>query len=284
MRTLNPLTRPLALSALCLLAGFTTAQDGGRAKKADGPSFLSIAAGAKVQIKGAKDENLGLLQDHVIDRESGRVLFVVVGVKEESGDTRSCLVPFQRFKFDAEKEELRLPVSSQEVLSMAEYDPADLQSVGEMKSGSADSPKSGTTPGKAKGDQENDPDVKLVRFLSSSSVIGSGLLAENDPFGTVSELVFEPTSGTVAFLLAKGPTGGDPYVIPWKATTWKAGGRADATDVKNGSFVLPLAVDEMLEAPRLKGSDPAHIEGKKAIDGIYGFYKLTPPPFAVTAG
>jgi len=255
------LSKSAVLVPLLLLgAAPLIAQEGGAKQDTQGkektqpeprPVFIDAALGAKATVNGVDGQPLGTIHDHVIDRKSGRVGGAVLKV-ELAGESRLVLVPFGRFVWDTAGRQLRADISKEELAKMPEFEPIEDGQAPE-KGNSASTPKT----------------------LASTELLRSKVLAEKDPFGTVSGLVLEPSRGMIAFVLIQpAGQGSDPYVVPWQATTW------DSKAPTEGSLqgVVAMALDKLSSAPRLERGDLRSLEtDPSALKGIYAFYGLEPP-------
>lgn len=255
------LSKSAVLVPLLLLgAAPLIAQEGGAEQNPQGkektqpdprPVFIDAALGAKAAVNGVDGQPLGTIHDHVIDRKSGRVGGVVLKA-ELAGEARLVLVPFGRFVWDAAARQLRADISKEELERMPEFEPVE----------DGDAPEKGNS-------------ASAPKTLASTEVLRSKVLAEKDPFGTVSGLVLEPSRGTIAFLLVKpAGQGSDPYVVPWQAATWDSKAPAEGAL----QCAVAMAPDKLSGAPRLEGGDTRSLETDPTLlKGIYAFYGVEQP-------
>lgn len=260
------LTKYLSLApALAILAASSLAQEGSpvsgqsrpQAQELQRRTFVKASTGATAIVNDEEGQRLGVVRDHVIDLRSGRVLQVAVAVDDKGNQAR--LVPYDRFSWSAEGQSLSLRMTADELGAMPVYDPGNLSA--------SDARASGGEGGKSLGA------MKQGQKLASSGIRGSEVMARQEGFASVRELVLEPKLGTIAFVLASRPSAkADPLIIPWPAMTWKG-----AEEEGRGHFALPMAIDALEDAPELEGGDPARLEDGKTLESIYRFYDLTPP-------
>jgi len=224
-----------------------------------GPVFVKALTGQRAVIADASGQRLGIVRDHVIDRVSGRLLFVAVTVDQEANSGRSRKVPFERFSWDPEQRRMTLPMTPDDLLRMPVYDeervPPKDTAAGDEIDGRHDLARRDTP----------SPELASADIRDCDVVLGKDL------FASVDELVLEPKRGVVAFVLATGKqTRGDPLVLPWKAMSWKI------TDGGDGCFDLDLPMDRAGEAPTLAGGDTRSLEDPDTLRAIQEFYGLPP--------
>jgi hypothetical protein len=274
-------TKPLSLlSAFALIAATPLlAQEGEDFTGAENtpadvlrlPTFVKASLGSNAAVYNDDEERLGIVRNHVIDRRSGRVLFV--GVTATQGDSsRQRLVPYARFTWDVDSERLLLSMTADELTALPEVDATHLEFTGRVGLTGAE--------GDFAQDEEDSSEPLAAAFpreqpnLDSAHILGSEIVAEVDTFASVSDLILEPSQGTIAFVLARGHLAdGNLYVIPWGALTWKAGETAE----QQGRFTLESGGQDLSNAPTLRGGDPKDLAQREIRESIYEFYDLTPP-------
>lgn len=258
-------TKQLTLvPALALLATAPAlAQEGGGATQEAKPqaqtqhtsTFIKAPLGAKAIVENDEGQRLGVIRDHVIDARTGKVQHVVVGAGE-GPQAAAHLVPYERFSWNAEEEQLVLALSAQELAALPKYEKMKPTPDGEGAEAREASAK--PDPGR----------------LTATEIAGSAIMARQDPFSQVGELVLEPERGVIVFVLAgRGAGEQNPYVIPWRAMTWTAA----EEEGEQGAFMIGLAKDELQGAPKLEKGDVEKLKEPGTVERIYSFYKLTPP-------
>jgi hypothetical protein len=237
--------------------------------KHQGPVFVMATTGARAVVADEAGQRLGIAQEHVIDRSSGKVQFIAV--QTDQGQGRARLVPYDRFSWDAKQRKLLLPLEAAELEKLPEYDPESLQSLGGVAASSTGAAKAGS--GADGGSHEAGmPATQDLRNLASSEVVGSQVMAASGPFASIDGMLLDPERGTIAFVLARGArAGGDPYLIPWKAM------RYEVSEDEEGSFALPMSAESLAQAPKLEGGDPSSLEQDGKLEEILAFYDLGSP-------
>ena len=239
-----------------------------RSEELKSPTFIKATIGPGAVVADGAEQRLGVVRDHVIDRRSGKVLFVAVGPAQDD-KAQAHLVPYGRFSWDPEQQRLLLPISAEELGSMPEYDPMNLPPIGGagLEGGAAGS---GSRP-----DRSGEPKEAAVALpnLVSSEIFGSRIEAvRGKKFASVGNLVMEPDKGTIEFVLAAGDSSQDsPYIIPWRAMTWN-----DSGDDR-GHFALTVAEGDLAQAPRLERGNMSRLEQQEELETIYRFYALETP-------
>ncbi len=245
------------------------------------PTFVKAGVGFRAVVNNEAGEQLATIQDHIIDRASGKIRFIVLSAAGDEGDLRSLLAPYQSFTWNASKKELQLRLTAEELQALPEFDATKVQSLGAGKMAEAGK-KALDKAGDMTGDVKEASMSKLnVLHLTSTTLLGSDIVAMDENFSAVGDLLIEPNAGTLAFVLARDTAGmGDPYIIPFKALTWEASKRAVAgAELEGGRFVLAMTPDALIDAPKLRGGETASLKDKATITGIYRFYKLSAPEF-----
>ena len=265
----------LALIAVAPLFG----QEAGHGEHAEGrnqaaaefrtPTFVKLTVGRGAIVSNDAGERLGVMRDHVIERENGKVRFIVVDALRDASPVRACLVPYTRFTFDAKSQKLVLPMSMDALRALPEYDPKALQALGEIDGAPI---RGEEVEDQAVAGDDVTPGKRPMRYLVTTAVLKSQVLAQDEAFSHVTELLMEPKEGPVTFLLTnREQAEADPYIIPWKATTW------GTNDEGMGEFKLAITTDALADAPKLEGGDPLELKEKETLANIFRFYKLTPP-------
>ena len=227
--------------ALARQEGGGTAQDEQDQRPTLRPmTFVKASIGSTAFVKNEEGRRLGVVRDHVIGRQSGKVVHVAVGpVDEEQGPAH--LVPYDRFSWDAEKQLLSLPLSADELAELPVFDPENLPPVGVSDLAGKDGEKKG------EGEAQEAAAAKMRASLASSVVLGSKIMAAREPFATVRELILEPKLGSIEFVLARSRGAeGDPHIIPWRAMNWRpTAPPAEGEEEERGRFVLTLTKDAL---------------------------------------
>lgn len=237
------------------------------------PVFAKATTGPRAHVENDNGQRLGVVRDHILDRQTGKILFIAVGPAQDEAAT-GHLVPYGRFAWSAEERRLRLPMTLEALEALPVYDPDNIPPLDEhgLASGGGDASPEGRPL-----TETLEAGARRVRTSLSTSVVrGSRILAMRDAFAEVTELVLEPKRGTIAFVLASTDNIEEhPYVIPWRALTWKV-----QDETIEGIITLPIGADELMEGPRLERGDTMYLENRSVLEGIYAFYKL-PLPLAL---
>jgi len=171
------------------------------------PTFIRATLGETALLNDEAGHRLGSMIDHIIDRETGKLQFIAVQLREEVGPPR--LVPFDHFRFDVETEHLILPVPRESLLAMPVFDAEILKTTGELNARAANAEQHA---GEAR---EAAMKKELPRRLAATTLMTTKVFAMNEHFGSVAELLIDPEHGKVAFVLAHGTTtANDPYILP----------------------------------------------------------------------
>ena len=209
------------------------------------PTFVTAPFGPEGIVLNEDGESLGVARDHFFHPRNGRVHSVVVGPAANDGPARR--VPYQRFVWNVEEKRLVLPMSAEELEKLPEYVPEKQPAAGMA--------------GKDKA------------HLAASEVLGGEILAGTAPFAAASELVLEPRSGVIAFVLARTESAEtDPYVIPLTAMTW-----SPAKDDAKGRFTVAIDPERVAEAPKLEQGDKALLAKREVLERIHEFYGVSSP-------
>jgi len=227
------------------------------------PTFAKAAIGDKAVVSNERAQPLGVVRDHVIDRRSGKVLYVAVGAAENK-DAQARLVPFHEFTWSSEQQRLTLPITREQLANMPAYDPRNLPPIDAGdKSGSAEA-----LAGQALEAAAKRPPTLATTMIQKSDIVA----ASGERFCAARTLILDVEYGTVAFVLGDNKAAkDDPHVIPWPALTWQA-----PADGQRGRLGLTLTMDVLETAPTLRQGDTSQLD-RKAVEKIFQFYKVTPP-------
>lgn len=232
------------------------------------PSYVKAPIGKQAAVLNADEVQLGYVSDHVIERKSGKVLFVAVGT--DGAEDGARLVPYDRFTWDAKQQRLLLPLTPDELRGLPVYDREKLDGADHEAKGATDMPE---------GDGADKPgDDAMLRKerknVASSELIGSAVTAAGAPFATVGELVLEPKHGMVTFVLAHSEDAKNgPYVLPWQAMKYEISVELEG----ESRFTIAWSAEKLADAPTLKRGDLAPLKQAEKIDEIYSFYELESP-------
>ena len=215
-----------------------------RGAVATAPLLVRVELGPKALVGNPQGEILGSINDQIIDKQTGRVLFDVVSAADVQ-----VLVPPDRLTWNAEMNQFQFAGSSTDLESMQPFEPQAVQSLG---TGDARSAKPAPAGGAAEKDKappkaETPPLAdKEVKNLLASQVLGSDVVAETATFGKVTDLLLDPKQGTIALVLIQptatsAPTAALP-VAPWKALERNEGGQ----------FVIAMSSADLAGAPTLE--------------------------------
>jgi hypothetical protein len=226
------------------------------------PTYVKAPIGSKAIVMNADEQQLGVVHDHIIEKRSGKVLFIAVGAEKATDEDR--LVPYDRFTWDAKQKQLLLPMTADELRALPAYDRKTLGAVVEA-----------SAPVKADDAKEETPAKPKEQLnVASSAIFGSSVMAANEPFATVGELVLEPEHGTIAFVLAsREATEGGPFVLPWQTMKWQAA--LDTESVNH--FAIAWSADKLSSAPQLKRGDLEPLMRAATLEEIFSFYGLEMP-------
>jgi sporulation protein YlmC with PRC-barrel domain len=210
------------------------------------PLLVRVELGPKAIVGNLQGEILGSIEDQVIDKQTGRVLFDVV----RAADVQ-VLVPPDRLTWNEEMHQFQFAGSSTDLEGLQHFDPQALQTLGmgdartakpptgaaEKEKGEAGAPPKAETP---------PPANKEMKNLLASQVIGGDVVAETASFGKISDLLFDPKQQTIALVMIQptatsAPTAALP-VAPWKALERDEGGR----------YVLSMTTADLASAPTLE--------------------------------
>jgi sporulation protein YlmC with PRC-barrel domain len=230
-----------------------------------GPPFLPADTGPKAVLSGADGQPLATIQDHVVDRRSGQVLFVVLEGSQPEAKGRRALLPYGQLQYDAKERRLLLPLTPAELAQLPEFDPKALQSLGATGSTPPEKPRQDP------GQQEPVPQ-EPVRNLLASQIARSAVQARGERLGSIDTLLLEPRRGTIALVLVQrtpSPAQGKgALVVPWQVLSRDAEGR----------FGLDLGLAELEQAPALEKSELAKLADEQLLEAIRRFHKLPQAP------
>lgn len=229
-------------------------------------TFARLSVGKSALVINDAGERLGSTREYVIDRKTGLLSFVIVDVPPGAEPTRSIVVPFGSFTWNAKEKRLKLPMTRETLEAMPEFDPLRLQSLGkkpiEKKAAEASAKKLPAGDDVGRG-------AETMRYLTTSMIQLASVQAEGKTFATATELLFEPKTSQVAFVLAQGTRAdADPYVLPFEALTWSAG--------RDGKSLLsvPLPAAKMVDAPKLTGGDLKAMQRPEFSQRVRRFFQI----------
>ncbi|MEM7306994.1 MAG: PRC-barrel domain-containing protein [Planctomycetota bacterium] len=263
------------LSSLALLAALTVAPAGSLAAQDRGydqappppaeaadkkPVFVRAALGKDAALRDASGERVGTVQDHVVERKTGRVAVFAVEVAGADGAPKTVGVPFSALAFDAEARELRVSLGLTELQALPEFDAKKARD-GAMRA----------EPREAAAAKDAAP-----KHLLSSEIHGGVLEVEGSAVGKVAGLVIEPSRGMVVFALAgrEGGDGSSPVLVPWAAMKWSAPAEG-AEEREKAHFALSVAPEKLEAAPRLERGDLKSID-KTLVTSVFAFWGVQP--------
>lgn len=229
-------------------------------------TLARLSVGKSALVINEHGEWLATISDHVIDQKSGSIAFIIVDVPPGAEETRSLLVPFEKFTWNAKERRLKLHMTQEVLGALPEYDPATLQALGQPEKDAE-----GKQPLEA-GDDVG-CEAKPQRFMLGTHLVKARINAQDKPFCSVSEILIDPTKNRIAFLAAQGKEeGNDPYVIPFDALKWAE--RPEGVR----QLTIGLSLSDLADAPRVKTADLRLLEKKELIARIRSFYLLEPMP------
>lgn len=271
-RQANLLTAALTV----FLAGPLFGQSYGKGQEgkepAKAPTFVPLQIGREAKILDPKGEVLGYAANHVIHRVTGRVEYFVVQME---ADPTPRLVPYQRFRWNAENKRLELPLTVDQLLSLPAFSAEEVQTLVDPTStaGGKDSSGRSARPGEGptrKGQEVEEEGHVVLRNLLSGEVLTAHLEAEGSAIGAIGWLLLEPVRGRVPLVLVKTAVPADEgdLVVPWAAMDRNA----------DGDFVISKSAAEMGRAPRVKIEDLASVSDPETLGSIYRFYGVRQQP------
>lgn len=221
--------------------------------------LIRAETGAKASVKTADGQAVGSIADYVIERESGRVPYVVL----QTTGGKKVAVPYQQFKWDGKSRELRVTSSAADLEKLHEFEMDKLQSLGQP--GSTAKPDEGQAkPGEAsapKGDEN-------PKNLLASQIARNQVLAEAKPVGTIETLILNAKEGRTPVVLVTPTEKMDgTLVVPFRAL------KRDAT----GKWTMTVSADTLKTAPMIKGSDLDKLNDPAFQQQVQSFYKLPQP-------
>jgi hypothetical protein len=228
------------------------------------PSYVKAPIGKRAAVLNAEEVQLG----YVIERKSGKVLFVAVGT--DGAEDAARLVPYDRFTWDAKQQRLLLPLTPDELRGLPVYDREKLEGADHKARGATDMPREDGA------DKPGDDAMlrKERKNVASSELIGSAVTAAGAPFATVGELVLEPKQGMVTFVLAHSEDAKEgPYILPWQAMKYETSVELEG----ESRFTIAWSADKLADAPTLKRGDLAPLKQAEKIEEIFRFYELESP-------
>lgn len=266
----------LALAAASPLGAQTKApprageQEPGAAELAP-PVYAHVEIGPRTVLMGTEKEKLGTLQDFVVDRGTGSTLFAIVQV-QDGEQTKSVLVPPDRFSWSEERMDLVLHSTPTELAALPEYEPEKLQRLRDPSKPRSDEPESedGVVAGgeRPAGGFQEAAMTEAGRNILASELVQASVSGTDGPFGTVSGLIFEPYEARIAFVFVRSgpePEPGkerDHHIVPWRALK-----RLD-----DGRLVIPMTVAELANAPRFSKARLKPLRQEETRADIYEFY------------
>ncbi len=249
--------------------------------EAQPPLYLRVEIGPKAIVRDPMGVGLGAIHDHVVERATGRVLYVVVEPLARSEEEERVLVPFRRFALDATKRSLVLRASAEELSAMPSFDPDQIQTLRATGTTTAVGLEEASAPETEPVTDEDEKPVvegaeheRRVLNLLASRIVGARVLAKDAqaPFGSVRGLLLDPKLGTLPFALIHRADGaaadGELLVAPWAALQRDPEGR----------FALDKTIDELAAAPAVTADELLELlRDEQKRDEIYRFYGVTSP-------
>lgn len=245
-------------------------QEGKEPAKA--PTFVPLQIGREAKILDPKGEVLGYAANHVIHRVTGRVEYFVV---QAEADPTPRLVPYQRFRWNAENKRLELPLTVEQLMSLPAFSAEEVQALVDPTSTAGGKNANGQSARPSEGPAREGQEVQekghvVLRNLLSDGVLKAHLEAEGSTIGAIEWLLLEPVRGTVPLALVKtaAPADEGDLVVPWLAMDRNA----------DGDFVITKSSAELGRAPRVKIEDLASLSDPETLGSIYRFYGVQQKP------
>jgi len=245
----------------------------------------SEVVGAKV--RNAQNENIGKVEDLVVDPATGRIDYAVVSIDKRGTKDQWYAVPFQK---------LTVPMSMDKDGKDARKEMKNPEFVLDL-----DQAKLDTAPGfnKDKWPDLNAPAWRtdLERFYGvrrTGETAGSGdvistqrairvskVLDENartvadEKLGEVEDMVIDPANARIAYLIVS--TGGflgmgeKMHAIPWEAARAKT-----RTDKDNDDLIVNITKDRLQKAPEFKKDDWNRMTEPAYMSELYTYYGARP--------
>lgn len=234
------------------------------------PTFVKAPLGTDATVQNGEGQVLGSIHDHVIDRKTGKVLFVAVATAR-GDEAKTYRVPFQRFEWNAEDGTLVLPIAEEQLAALPEYvETPPMKGGAKAEAMDAGSREKGKAHGMAMPQRGE-------LTVTATHLVGSRIQATDDSkdaLGTVDGLVLEPNRGTIAFVLASSSGSmASPCPIPWQAMTWADAPEGD----ESGHFTLERAAERIADAPKLEDGDLALLRRPEQLKRIFSFYGMKVP-------
>lgn len=237
------------------------------------------------KIKNAKKEDLGKVEELVIDPDSGEIQYAVLSFGGFLGmGDKLFAIPFSTLRAPEVSDDSRLAYFTLDV------DKAKLEKApGFPKDNWPDIRTTtwckeidnyyGTMPVRAIDEKKNDPTPAIdqneeFRLCKASDLMGSDVHnTTDDELGEIKELVLDPHAGRVNyFVLTSGGflgLGNKLFAIPWEALDFQ-------TEEKKDKLVLSLTKERLERAPEFKEDEWNLMTEPVWVNGLYDYYGCHP--------
>ena len=217
------------------------------------PLLVRVELGPKAIVGNTQGEILGSIEDQIVDKQTGRVLFDVV----RAADVQ-VLVPPDRLTWNEEMHQFQFAGSSTDLESLQQFDPQALQTLGmgdartaKPPTGAAEKEKGKEAPPKA---ETPPPMEKETKNLLASQIIGGDVVAESASFGKITDLLLDAKQHTIALVMIQPAATGSAPAQGLPVAPWKALERDDS-----GRYVIAMSTADLAGAPTLERTRIAEV-------------------------
>ena len=231
----------------------------------------------KADIVGSDKKDIGEVNDLIVARRSGRVIYALVGQGGVLGVGEHVVaVPFAAFGWSDEDRKLTLPMTRDRLKAAPAVDGDDWKTLTETSRSDEIAryfnTRAGTIDESDSGLHSQLPTAEWP-LLRVSELRGKKLMSDDGrELGTVNDLIIDASSGRVAFgVVTFGGTlgfGADKVPIPWPLFDVNKDG---------GLFAVKIDKEQVMSAPRLKDKDWAELKDSKFAPGVYAHYGVNAP-------
>ena len=240
------------------------------------PALVPCERLIKAEIVGTDKKDIGEVNDLIVERKSGRVIYALAGQGGVLGvGEHVVVVPFSALFWNDQDRKLTLPMTRDRLGAAPKVTGDDWKTLTDTSRADEIATYFNIKAGM------NDSDPGLHSQLAAaewpllrvSEVRGKKLMSDDGrELGTVNDLVVDVSTGRIAFgVVTFGGTlgfGGDKVPIPWPLFDVNKDG---------GLFAVKLDKEQVLAAPRLTEKDWAEFKDSKYAPRVYAHYGINAP-------
>lgn len=249
--------------------------------KSAGLDLVPSSSAIGTDIRGTDGEKIGDVNDLIISRADGRIVFALVGRGGVLGvGEKVVAVPYGAFGWDSQKKDFTLPVSKERMKDAPTLERGEWASLSEKSRSDGAYTYFNAKPDMANADDQSfrsEFHSKLSAdqrpLLRVSEIKGKKLMADDGrDLGRVEEIVYDAGTGRVAFAVVTfgglAGMGEDKVVVPWTALDVNRDGRLVA---------VGLDKEKVRSAPRLTSRDWAELRDPAFTSRVYSHYGKRAP-------